>query len=98
MGMTLETLRTQYRDFIVATAAERGVTDIRVFGSVARGEAGQGSDVDLLVRTQDGVGHLTLAQLERVFEEQIGVPVQLVAEASVDALLKERIFTEATAL
>jgi uncharacterized protein len=45
---TLETLRKQ-RDFILALAAKYDVSNVRVFGSVARAEATSHSDIDLLV-------------------------------------------------
>jgi len=48
---TLEALRAQ-RDAILALCARHGAYDVRVFGSVARGEASPSSDVDLLVRFQ----------------------------------------------
>ena len=45
---------TAYRDRIIAIGSRYGVRDVRVFGSVARGDAHGGSDVDLLVRLDDG--------------------------------------------
>jgi predicted nucleotidyltransferase len=47
--MTLDELRAAKRDTILAIAAKHGVTSIRVFGSFARGEARQDSDLDLLI-------------------------------------------------
>lgn len=46
---TLDALLSRYRDGIVELAASYGATNVRVFGSVARGEAGPDSDIDLLV-------------------------------------------------
>ncbi|CAN5598587.1 hypothetical protein BH24GEM3_BH24GEM3_03060 [soil metagenome] len=50
-AITLERLR-EHREEILRLAAEHGVREIRVFGSVVRGEAGPESDVDLLVRME----------------------------------------------
>ncbi len=48
--ITLEELRTKYKPQILELAAKHGVTDIRVFGSVARGEAREDSDIDFLIK------------------------------------------------
>lgn len=51
--MNLAELRS-YRDQIASIAAEHGVVAVRAFGSVARGDAGENSDVDLLVELEPG--------------------------------------------
>ena len=50
-AMTLDELRATKRDAILAIAARHGVSRIRVFGSFARGEARNDSDLDLLIET-----------------------------------------------
>ncbi len=47
--MRLNELRQQYRDEILSAASRNGVRYVRVFGSVARGDARPDSDIDLLV-------------------------------------------------
>lgn len=96
--MTLDELRTRHRDFILSTATEHGVSDVRVFGSVARGEASEGSDVDLLVKRHDGTSLLKLVGLEQELGDRIGIPVQVITESGVSPLLKDRIFSEAQPL
>lgn len=59
-------------------AAKYGLTNPRVFGSVARGEDSVDSDVDLLVDVAPGVGLVTLARAERDLEALLGVRVDLV--------------------
>jgi predicted nucleotidyltransferase len=49
--MTLDELRKEKRAAIVAVAAKHGVQRVRVFGSFARGEAREDSDLDLLIET-----------------------------------------------
>ena len=61
-GSTLEELRTQ-RAEILQIAASRGAYNVRVFGSVARGEAEPDSDVDLLVELEPGRSVLDLSEL-----------------------------------
>src|SRR3712207_773229 len=58
---------------------QRHVRTLAVFGSVARGEAGPDSDVDLLVEFDDGVpiGLFAFVRLQRYFEEILGRPVHL---------------------
>ena len=52
--MTLAELRRSSRNTIIATAARHGASNVRVFGPVARGEASDRSDVDLLVDLDRG--------------------------------------------
>ena len=55
--VTLQTLRTEKRDEILRLAKQHGAVNIRVFGSVARGEASEASDLDLLwIGSQVGAG------------------------------------------
>lgn len=68
----------QQRDRIVALAASRGAYDVRVFGSVARGEARPGSDVDFLVAMEPGRTVLDLAELIVDLEELLGQPVDVI--------------------
>lgn len=69
--------RQKVRDIV----ARYGLSNLRVFGSVARGEDTPESDVDLLVDVPPGIGLLTLARCERDLEALLGVPVDLVPAA-----------------
>lgn len=62
-------------------AARHGLTNVRVFGSVVRGEDAAGSDIDLLVDVAPGVGLLGLARAQRDLEALLGVPVDLIPAA-----------------
>ncbi len=73
----------QRRAALIAAAERHGASNLRVFGSVARGEDGQDSDVDLLVDLPPGTGLFGLAGLERELEEILHVDVDL---ASADSL------------
>lgn len=78
-------------------AAEHGATDVRVFGSVARGEDRFDSDIDLLVTLRDGVGLFDLVAMKDELEELLQTSVDIVS----DGALKERdkdIVAEAVAL
>lgn len=68
------------RDEIRRIAQEHGCATVRIFGSVARGEAGAASDVDLLVEFQAGRVRADLASLVLRLEELLGCPVHIVSE------------------
>jgi len=61
-GLSLEQLRAR-REELLEIAARRGARNVRVFGSVARGEAGPGSDVDFLVDLEPGRTLFDLSEL-----------------------------------
>lgn len=62
--MQIEELRSSYGKAIMELAARYGVENVRVFGSVARGEAKEDSDIDLLVHLQEGTSLLKLAAFD----------------------------------
>jgi len=74
---SIETLRLR-REEITQTAARHGARSVRVFGSVARGDAGPASDVDLLVDMGDRTSLLKQAALQGDLEELLGCPVDVV--------------------
>ena len=78
--LTLEGLRR--RPEILRVARKRGAHRIAVFGSVARGEAGPGSDLDLLVDFEPGTSLLDHVGLFLDLEELLGVGVHVVARSA----------------
>lgn len=96
--MTLDDLRSAKRDAMLRIAARHGVTRIRVFGSFARGEVREDSDLDLLIdysakRTPFFPGGF-LYELER----ELGRKVDVTTEAALDPLIREEILREALPL
>ena len=75
--LTLEDLRAR-RQEILRTAASRGARNLRVFGSVARGEANADSDIDLLVEMEPGRTALDLSELILDLQEALGRRVDIV--------------------
>jgi predicted nucleotidyltransferase len=75
--LTLDDLRAR-RDEIVRIAAGRGAHNVRVFGSVARGEEQVNSDIDLLVDMEPGRTALDLSELILDLEEALGRTVDVV--------------------
>ncbi|MEX2556482.1 MAG: nucleotidyltransferase domain-containing protein [Actinomycetota bacterium] len=71
-----------HRDSIIATAAAHGASNVRVFGSVARGRARPGSDVDLLVDMDHDASLLDQVRLRRALQELLGTEVDVVTSGS----------------
>ena len=92
-----ELLRTK-REEILRIAAKYGASNVRIFGSVARGEADEQSDIDLLVDLEPKRSLLDLAGLLVDLEELLGCKVDVVPEDSLRKHIKDRVLKEAVAL
>lgn len=86
------------RDEIVSVAAKFGATNVRVFGSAARGEMNEGSDLDLLVRMREGTSLFDLVGLSQELEYALGVDVDVLSDGGLSPYLRDRIVSEAIAL
>jgi predicted nucleotidyltransferase len=91
-------LLQRYREEILDLAARHGARDVRVFGSLARGEGGEDSDLDLLVILAKGRSLLDLIALKREVEDLIQRPVDVVTEKALSPYLRERVLSEAVPL
>lgn len=87
-----------HRDELLGLAKRRGITSLRVFGSMSRDDADIDSDVDLLVTLAPGVSALALGGLLLDAQELLGRRVDVVTEASLHASLRERVLADAVAL
>jgi uncharacterized protein len=96
--VTLETLRAERREEILRLAARHGTHNLRVFGSVARGEANESSDLDLLVAWEPGRSLLDHAGLVQDLQQLLGVKVHVGTEKSLHWYVRDRILREATEL
>ncbi len=96
--MSLEELLKEKREEILRIAAKYGASNVRVFGSVARGEARWDSDIDLLVDMQDGRTLLDHAGLILDLEALLGCKVDVATEAGLKLRIRERVLREAVAL
>lgn len=83
------------REQVLALAAARGASRLRVFGSVARGQDGEGSDVDMLVDVPPGTSLLEIVGLQLDIEDALGVKVDLCTERELHPQLARQILAEA---
>src|SRR6266496_3752671 len=94
----LDTLIKSKRDEILALAARHGARNVRVFGSVARGEAGPDSDIDLLVTLEPFCTLLDQIALWQDLEDLLGRKVDLVTESALHRLIRDQVLEEAVPL
>ena len=87
-----------HRAEIGALAEHRGIRDVRVFGSMARGDADETSDVDLLVTLPSGRTGLALGGLLMDVQKLLQRRVEVVTECGLHPALRERILREAEPL
>ena len=93
----VELVRSKRKQILVL-AKRHGVTQVRVFGSMARGDAGPDSDVDLLVEVGGNPSPWFPGGLVAELEELLGRRVQIVTERGLDDLLRDRVLHEAVPL
>lgn len=86
------------RGALVEAARRRGASNLRLFGSAARGDDTATSDVDLLVDLAPGSGLLTLIGLQRELTEILGIDVDLVPASGLKAELRDHVLSEAIPL
>jgi predicted nucleotidyltransferase len=86
------------RETILRIAAQHGASNVRVFGSVARGEAGAGSDLDLLVTLDADRSLLDHVALAQDLEDLLGCRVDVVNERALHRLISQRVLAEAVPL
>ncbi len=88
-------------EILEALASERalferyGVSAVSLFGSVARGESTEESDIDLLVEFSRPIGLLVFVELKCILEEVLGRSVDLVTPKALKPQLRDRILKEA---
>ena len=86
------------RDTILTLAAKYGASNVRVFGSVAEGEANEASDVDFLVDMEPGRSLFDLGGLLMDLEELLGRRVDLITEPALHWYIREKVMHQARPL
>lgn len=95
--LTFEQLRDK-KEALVSLADRHKAENLRIFGSVARGEANENSDVDLLVHFRQGASLFDLMDLKEDAEELLGLTVDIVSDRGLSPYLATRILDEARPL
>lgn len=96
--MTAADIVVSKRAEILSIAAKYGASNIRVFGSVARGVADDDSDIDLLIDLAPGRSLLDLGGLVEELRERLDCPVDVVTERGLRDRIRHRVLAEAKAL
>jgi predicted nucleotidyltransferase len=96
--MELAVLLRQKREKVLETAARYGASNVRVFGSVARGEADASSDIDFLVNMEAGRSLMDLGGLLVELQELLGAEVDVVTEKGLRPRIREQVLKDAIPL
>lgn len=96
--MNIKKLLYEKRDEIRDIAARHGAYNIRIFGSVVRGEAGPDSDIDFLIDAGPTTSSWFPAGLILDLQEVLGRPVEVVTEKALNPYIREQVLREAAPL
>jgi predicted nucleotidyltransferase len=95
--VTFEQLRAR-RSELIALASKHKAENVRVFGSVARGEENENSDVDILVHFREDASLFDLMDLQEDTERMLGIDVDVISDRGLSPYLETRILGEARPL
>lgn len=96
--MTIRQLLKEKREEILRLCAKHGAKNVRIFGSVARGESDEKSDVDFLIKLEPGRSLLDHAGLLIDLEELLRIKVDVISEGGLRERIRERVLREAVPL
>ena len=96
--MRIEEFLRSKREAILRIAALHGARNVRLFGSIARGEANPGSDVDILVEWEPGRSLLDHVALMQDLEDLLGMKVDIVTRDALHRYIRDEVLAEAKPL
>jgi uncharacterized protein len=96
--MNLTQLLQQKRRQVLEIAQGHGARNVRIFGSVARGEATETSDLDLLIEMAPERTLLDVMAIKQDLEEFLGCKVDVATEAAISPYLRDKVLQEAVHL
>ncbi len=96
--MNFNEVLSHKREDVLRVAARYGAHNVRIFGSVARGEADDASDLDVLVDLEPGRSLFDLGGLLMELQELLGLQVDVVTEQGLRPRIRERVLREAVPL
>lgn len=98
MGLGIKELLADKREEILAIAAQHGAYNIRIFGSVSRGEARPDSDVDFLVEMPENHSLFDRIGLMQDLQELLGRKVDVALPENLHQLIRDRVLQDAVQL
>jgi len=98
MPMKIEEQLKSKRQEILAIAAKHGAHNLRIFGSVARGEDGPESDLDILVEMEPGRSLMDHVALTQDLEDLLQRKVDVISERALHWYIRDRVLAEAVPL
>jgi predicted nucleotidyltransferase len=96
--MGIDAILKEKREEILRIAARHGAHNVRVFGSVARGDARPDSDIDFLVEMEPGRSLMDVGELKMDLEDLLGRRVDVARPRALRPPLRNRVFSEAVPL
>jgi hypothetical protein len=96
--MQIDSVFSQQRHQIIQIASGHGASNIRVFGSRARGDDTTDSDLDILVELEPGRTLLDLVAIKQDLGDLLGCQVDVVTEASISPYIREQVLKDAIRL
>jgi len=93
--MGIREIISSHREQILTLANKYGASDVRVFGSVAKGTADEHSDIDFLVDLAPGRSLLDLGGLLYELQHLLGKPVDVITSAGLRPRIRDRVLKEA---
>lgn len=97
-NMTLAELKTTRRAQILSLAERNGARNVRVFGSVARGESGSQSDIDFPVDLDQGRSLIDLGRLQRGLETLLNQKVDVVSARGLREQVRQHVLRDALSI
>ncbi|PSQ96793.1 MAG: nucleotidyltransferase [Bacteroidetes bacterium SW_9_63_38] len=94
----MPSLLSHHREEILRLAHRHGAHNVRVFGSAARGDNTEDSDVDVLVELEEGRSLVDRVALKQDLENLLGKTVDVVTEASLHPRMRKQVLREAVPL
>ena len=83
---------------VLRIAAAHGARNVRVFGSLARGDGGPGSDLDILISLEPRRSLLDIVAIKQDLEDLLGRKVDVVTEAAINPYIRDQIMKDAVGL
>ena len=96
--MKIDKALKEKRDQILTIARQYGARNVRIFGSIARGEGEAASDLDVLVELEPGRSLLDIIAIKQDLEDLLDIKVDVVTEAAVSPYIRDEVLRQAISL